>query len=218
MTARGAALALVRAAALTALVVAALAWRPVAARADEVAELIAEGDARAAAGDRRGALDAYEDALRRDADRRVVYDRATPLWIAEGAWADGVAWLEKATLRQPRYAAGWYALGYLYRRTGQIAAAVGAYQEFLALRPGDPSGTFGLAIALELADRPTDAARAYRRYLAVERDPARDPYRAQARAAIDRLVPAPANWRDALHAVVTGGATFAAWPVLAAPR
>ncbi len=196
------------------LAVSMIAARP--AHADEVTALIAAGDAEVAAGDPRGALTLYVKALTRDPDRLEAYDRATPLWIAAQAWDDARAWLEKATLRQPRYAAGWYALGYVYRRTGRHAAAVGAYQEYTVLRPGDAAGRFGLAVALELADQRDAAARAYRRYLASERDPARAAYRAQARAALDRLVVVPTTWRGALLAIVTGEATAAAWPVFVA--
>ncbi len=185
------------------------------ARADEVTALIAEGDALAGAGEPAAALARYEKALARDPDRLAAYDRATPLWIAAQAWDVATTWLEKATLRQPRYAAGWYALGYVYRRTGRAGAAVGAYQEYVVLRPDDAAGVLGLAIAHELAGEADDAARAYRRYLARERDPARAAYRAQAREALARVVPPPPTARAAALAIVTGEATWAAWAVLA---
>jgi tetratricopeptide (TPR) repeat protein len=185
------------------------------AHADEVGALVAEGDALAAKGDDAGALRRYVKALVKDPDRLDVYDRATPLWIAAQAWDDAIAWLEKATLRQPRYAGGWYALGYVYRRTGRNAAAVGAYEEYLVLRPKDLDGQFGLAVSLELSDQRDAAIRAYRRYLARERDPKRAAYRAQAREALTRLVPVPATWRASLLAVVTGEATIDVWRVLA---
>jgi predicted Zn-dependent protease len=193
------------------LVVAAVLCAATAARADEVDELIAQGDVRAAAGDADGALVRYEKALAIDPDRLAVYDRAIPLWVAGEEWADAMTWLEKATLRDPHYAAGWYALGYVYRRTGRIAAAVLAYAEFVALRPDDSAGRFGLAVSHELADDGAAAIRAYRRYLALEQDPARAAYRAEARAAIERLTPAPASWTDALREIATGRATMAAW-------
>jgi predicted Zn-dependent protease len=183
------------------------------ARADDVSEKVDEGDTRATAGDTSGAIADYQQALALDPDRLAIYDKAIPLWIASEDWTDARAWLEKATLRQPRYAAGWYALGYVYRRTGHVAAAVGAYQEYTALRPDDAAGWFGLGVADELADDREPAATAYRRYLSLETDTARASYREKARAAIERLTPVPVNWADALDAIVTGRATLAAWAV-----
>jgi tetratricopeptide (TPR) repeat protein len=180
------------------------------AHADEVTEIVDEADVRAAAGDTRGALERYQKALAIDPDRLEIYDKAVPLWIESEAWANAAAWLEKATLREPSYASGWYALGYVYRRTGRVTAAVLAYQEFVALRPRDAAGHWGLAISEELADDPA-AVRSYRRYLALETDPERAAYRAKAREAIERLTPAPATWSEALRAIATGRATRAAW-------
>jgi tetratricopeptide (TPR) repeat protein len=188
------------------------------ARADETGELVVEGDVRAAAGDVSGALARYQKALAQDPDRLDVYDKAVPLWIAAEDWTDATTWLEKATLREPRYAAGWYALGYVYRRTGRIAAAVGAYQEYVALRPQDAAGRFGLAVAAEIAGDRAAALASYRRYLAMEHDASRSGYRAEARIAIERLTPAPATWAEALDAIVTGRATLSAWTrIVAAP-
>ncbi len=187
------------------------------AHADEVGTLVTEADVRAAAGDNRGALERYEKALAIDPDRLEIYGKAVPLWIAEEAWADAAAWLEKATLRDPAYADGWYALGYVYRRTGKIAAAVLAYREFVALRPDDAAGRWGLAVSEELADEP-GAAASYRRYRALERDPDRAAYRVKAREAIERLTPAPTTWSEAIRAIATGRATFSAWKFIAARR
>ena len=200
------------------LIVAVLAATRGPAHADEVGSIVAEGDLLAAAGDDDGALRAYEKALARDPDRLAIYDRATPLWIGHERWTAATAWLEKATLREPRYAAGWYALGYVYRRTGRVAAAVLAYEAYLALRPGDAAGRFGLPVARELDDQPEAALADSRRYLAIETDPARDGYRAQARAAIERLTPEPASWDAALVAVLTGRATVGAWRAFVTAR
>lgn len=187
------------------------------ARADDARELVDEGDALAAAGDAKAALAEYQKALALDPDRRAVYDKAIPLWIAGEDWPDATTWLEKATLRDPRYAQAWYALAYVYRRTARVAAAVGAYEEYVMLRPDDAAGRLGLAIADEMADDRDGALAAYRRYLRLETDPARATYRAQARAAIERLTPAPATWSDAASSIITGRATLAAWIRFAHP-
>ena len=157
----------------------------------------------AAPGDEAGALRPYEKALGRDPTEGGLRPGAR---VDRGErWTAAIAWLEKATLREPRYAAGWYALGYVYRRTGRVAAAVLAYEAYVALRPGDAAGRFGLAVARELDDQLDAAVADYRRYLASEADPARSSYRAQARTAIDRLTPAPASWRRPPGAVRPGG-------------
>jgi tetratricopeptide (TPR) repeat protein len=168
------------------------------------------GDLRATAGDKDGALDRYRHALDADPDMIAVYDKAIPLWIAGGRWAEAATYLERATLRHPGFAHAWYALGYIYRQERRFEAAIAAYQESTALQAGDSEPWFGLAASYEAAGRGPDAIVAYRTYRRLERDPARASYRRDARAAIDRLLGAPADWSDALWRLVLDGGDRAA--------
>jgi tetratricopeptide (TPR) repeat protein len=190
--------------ALTALAAPARAGRP------EALVLLAEGDALAAAGDRDGALGRYRVAIGEDPDLLTIYDHAVPLWIEAQRWDEATRYLERATVRHPDWAHGWYTLGFLYRKTSKPMAAALAYQECAALRPGDASPWYGLAVAHEMLGDGPSAVRAWRRYRKLERDPERASYRAEASRAIDRLLGPPATAAAAARrALVDGGA--AAW-------
>jgi protein O-GlcNAc transferase len=183
---------------------------PARAGRPEALVMLAEGDALAAAGDRDGALARYRVAIGEDPDLLTIYDHAVPLWIDAQRWDEAMRYLERATMRHPDWAHGWYTLGFLYRKTNKLMAAVLAYQECAALRPGDASPWYGLAVAHELLGDGPGAVRAWRRYRALERDPARAAYRGEATRAVDRLLgPPPSVAAAARRALVDGGA--AAW-------
>jgi len=198
-----------RRAALIAAVVASLA-EPVHAGRPQAQELVAEGDALAAAGDRDGALARYRAAVVEDPDLIVAYDHAVPLWFATQRWDEAGRYLERATVRHPEWPGGWYALGFVYRKTNRADAAVAAYQEYAALRPGEAAPWYGLAASFEMAGDVTNAVRAWRRYRALERDADRALYRAEAERAIDRLLGPPHGWRDAMRRWMTDGGGAAA--------
>jgi tetratricopeptide (TPR) repeat protein len=182
--------------------------------------LVDEGTLRAQAGDRDGALARYEKAMDDDPDLLDAYDAAIPLWLDGKRWTEATTYLERATVRHGDYAAGWYALGFVYRQQQRWDRAVAAYEESTGLQPGDAAPWYGLAASYEGAARRGDAVRAYRAYRARERDPARAKFRADARAAISRLLGPPADWRDAvLRLALDGGdrAAFAAAAKLARP-
>jgi tetratricopeptide (TPR) repeat protein len=193
-----------------AVLVACLVAAPARADRPQALVLLAEGDALAAAGDRDGALARYRAAISEDPDLLPAYDHAVVLWFETQRWAEAVRYLERATTRHPEWAHGWYSLGFVYRKTGQLEAAIFAYEECAAMRPGDADPWYGLAVARELSGDLTGAMRAWRRYVALEVDPAKAAYRAEARRAIDRLLGPPRDWTDAfVRALVDGGA--AAW-------
>lgn len=180
---------------------------PASAGRPQAQILLAEGDALAAAGDRDGALARYREAIAEDPDLMAAYDHAVPLWFETQRWAEAARYLERATTRHPEWAYGWYSLGYVYRKTGQLEAAVMAYEECAAMRPTEADPWYGLAVSHELSGDVTNAVRAWRRYLVLERDDAKAAYRAEARRAVDRLLGPPRGWGDAfVRAVVDGGA------------
>jgi len=200
--------------AVVAIVFGCLAWAvaPASAAAGrpQALALLAEGDALAAAGDRDGALVRYRAAIAEDPDLVAAYDHAVPLWFDTQRWTEAAHYLERATTRHPDWAYGWYSLGFVYRKTGQLDAAVAAYEECAAMRPGDADPWYGLAVSRELSGDITNAVRAWRRYLVLEVDPEKGAYRTEARRAIDRLLGPPRDWRDAfVRALVDGGP--AAW-------
>jgi tetratricopeptide (TPR) repeat protein len=97
--------------------------------------------------------------------------------------------LERATLRHPDYAFGWYALGYAYRQIRRYDLAVMCYETFVALRPDEADPHFGLAMAHKAAGETAATRLALQRYLQLERRPERAAFVARARAELDRLGP-----------------------------
>jgi len=172
--------------------------------------LLAEGDALAAAGDRDGALVRYRAALAEDVDLLVVYDHAIPLWFEAGRWVEAARYLERATARHPEWAHGWYALGFIYRKTDRPAAAALAYQEYIALRPGEAEPWYGLAVSHELEGATPRAVWAWRRYLALERRTDLSSFRAEAHHAIERLLGPPRGWREGVRRFLIDGGGAAA--------
>jgi tetratricopeptide (TPR) repeat protein len=188
------------------------------ARADRptARALMEEGDLHATAGDKDGALDRYRKAIDADPDLLAVYDKAIPLWFDSRRWTEAAAYLERATARHPSFAHAWYALGFVYRESRRWDAAIAAYQESVALEAGDAEPWWGLAASYEGAGRAADAVRGYRTYRALEHDAARLRFRAEARAAIARLLGPPTDWRDAVWRLALDGGDRAAWTAAAA--
>jgi tetratricopeptide (TPR) repeat protein len=149
--------------------------------------LVEQGDERAAAGELDAAVALYQRALAADADYLPAYEAAAPLWFSRGEHERAARELERATLRHPRFAFGWYALAYAYRRLDRPALAITAYESFLALRPRDAAGHYGLAVASLQAGRAETARRAFERYLELETDPARASFVARARRELAAL-------------------------------
>ena len=187
------------------------------ARADRATAraLVEEGELHAQAGDKDGALARYVQAIADDPDLLAAYDDAIPLWLEGKRWTDAAAYLEKATARHPDFAHGWYALGFVYRQQQRWDRAVAAYEESTGLQPSDAAPWYGLAASYDGAGRAADAVRAYRIYRVRERDPAAARFRADARAAIARLLGPPADWRDAVLRLALDGGDRAAWAAAA---
>jgi Flp pilus assembly protein TadD len=144
-------------------------------------ELIAEGQAET---DDELALARFEQAIDEDIDALEAYEAAIPLWIQAGQLPAMRRRLERVTLRHPRFAPAWYALGYAYRQAGRPELAVLAYRSYVSLRPGDAAPYFGLAMAYKSSGELARAERTFLRYLRMEKDPARAAFVDQARAQV----------------------------------
>lgn len=144
-------------------------------------ELIAEGRAET---DDELALARFEQAIDEDVDALAAYEAAIPLWIRTGQLTAMRRRLERVTLRHPRFAPAWYALGYAYRQAGRPELAVLAYRSYVSLRPSEAAPYFGLAMAYKSSGEPARAERTFLRYLRMERDPAQAAFVDQARAQV----------------------------------
>jgi tetratricopeptide (TPR) repeat protein len=143
-------------------------------------------------GDEEAALTRFHQSIRSDPDYLPAYEHAIPLWFQLGRSADARPRLEHLTLRCQGCAFAWYALGGLYRRTGEHNLAIQAYREYLNLRPADPDALFGLGMALwALSDE--RAPSVLRHYLRQEKRPERSAYRAQVERMLAQLDVAPST-------------------------
>ena len=163
-------------------------WAP-SAHADRATARLhfEQGLAAERAGEVAEALTLYQQAIAEDADFSPAYERATPLWMQEGAFDAAIRALEHFSLRHPEQAFAWYALAYAYRRIGRPEHAALSYESYIALRPQDATPYFGLGmVRLDVGD--TRGARAaFETYVRMENDPGRAAFVEQARVELTRL-------------------------------
>lgn len=141
-----------------------------------------------ASGQKTQALALYERAIAEDADYTAAYERAARLWISERSFERAIRHLERFTLRHPNRAFAWYTLAYAYRRTKRYEYAALAYEMYIDLRPREATPYFGLGMARLRLHDPNGARAAFERYIAMERDPARQAFVEQARRELHTLV------------------------------
>lgn len=120
-------------------------------------EQYARARALAAAGQSAMAVEAYTLLLARSPGNADVLLGRGLAHARQQQWTQAQADLAAATAAAPTYADAWNALGDVYRWSGQPAKAVGAYDQVLALRPGDATATASRASA-ERAMAPGAAA------------------------------------------------------------
>ncbi|MCP4449773.1 MAG: tetratricopeptide repeat protein [Myxococcales bacterium] len=147
-------------------------------------ELTRLGVVWASRGDAAEALRYYQRAIASDHDYARSYELALPLWLQSGEESRARKELENLTLRCPKCAFAWYALGTLYRRAQRFDLSVLAYEAYLGRRPGDPDAVFGMAMALVALKDPRAHA-TLERYVALEKRPERSKYRERVLHLID---------------------------------
>jgi tetratricopeptide (TPR) repeat protein len=85
--------------------------------------------------------------------------------MAQGRLAEAADLLGEALAAAPDDARAWHALGVARAQQGHLARAVDALERAVDLGPAAPAARRDLAIALDLAGRPGEAARQYRAFL-----------------------------------------------------
>ena len=173
--------------------------------------LTGEGDEARARGDHAVALERYRAAIDADPDMLDPYLRAFPLWLEAEGLDEAARYFERGASRHPEWPQLWYSLAYVYRRQHRTDAALGAYAEYVRLRPTDPAPYFGMAILEEEVGNVPAAIVAYRRYRLLEIDPARSDFRRQARRAVARLAPWQKRWQEHVVRLFGDGADAEGW-------
>jgi len=96
------------------------------------------------------AIGAYRQALELPLDTRLNLGarlNLAALLMQQGALDEAIQLTVTATQRAPEVALGWYNLGLMQRRRGDIAAALQAYERALSLNPDHPETHQNLAVA-----------------------------------------------------------------------
>lgn len=113
----------------------------------------------ARAGDSRGAIPHYEEAIR----LRPTYAEAwSNLGLAQAQQGDlggATSSLQEAVRLKPEYSAGWSNLGMIRARRGQTGEAIGAYREALRLQPANADAHGNLGATLDAQGAGDDALR-----------------------------------------------------------
>ena len=124
-----------------------------------------------------GAIACYRQALEIPLDTRISLGARLNLaarLMEQGQLVEAIALTQTATQRAPEVALGWYNLGLMQRRHGNIAAALEAYQRALELDPNNAECHQNNAVA-RLMGGDIDGARAgFRRAIALLKEQGRD--------------------------------------------
>jgi arylsulfatase A-like enzyme/Flp pilus assembly protein TadD len=139
-------------------------------------------------GDVGAAAAAFERSLELDAGNANAANNLGNAWRAAGRAGDAERALRRAIALAPDWADPLNGLGALEVARGRTAAGLDLFERALALDPRRHEIRLNRAIALDTLGRRTEAAAAYREFLAVTaREPSYGPQREAARALLSRL-------------------------------
>ena len=117
-----------------------------------------------------GSVSCYRQALAIPLDPRISLGARLNLaarLMEQGELDEAIRLTQTATQRAPEVALGWYNLGLMQRRRGEIAAALDAYSQALALDPNNASCHQNRAVALLLGGDIEGARSAFRTAIAL---------------------------------------------------
>ena len=117
--------------------------------ATELASLLTEATARAAAGDRGAARAAYRDALRLAPERADLWHNLGALCAADGERDEALAAFAQAARQRGAWAEPWHARGHVLFAAGDLEGALAAFGEAVARDPAHVAAQVNLALTLE---------------------------------------------------------------------
>jgi superkiller protein 3 len=127
------------------------------ARADEAADLIAEGEAQLEGGELVNAVDSLERAVEADPDSAYARLRLGGAYLLQRRYNDAIAILQGAIGLEPTNAAAFSALGLAYLHQGRYGEARAALEEAKRLDPAKAEDVDRILSGLEAAPAPSDA-------------------------------------------------------------
>lgn len=164
------------------------------ARASPASEAIDRATRLKAAGDKAGAMAAYQEATRLEPGNALAHNEVGTLLFESGKSDEAIAEFKLAAEADGSYALAYYNYAFAARKAGRYTEAVEAYQHYAQLKPDDPDAKYGLAESFRALGRNTAAATAYEEYAAQETRPSEQPWveKAKGYAAELRAHPSPA--------------------------
>jgi tetratricopeptide (TPR) repeat protein len=109
-----------------------------------------------ALGDTKGAIKAYEDALKRSPDRDDIAISLGNVYFAEENYDEAIKAYEKAVSAWPS-SDNHYALGQAYMNAGRYSEADKEFNTILRMDPDKPNGNYGLGLNFSRQGRYEDA-------------------------------------------------------------
>src|SRR5205807_8446039 len=97
--------------------------------------ILADGEAKLAAGDLDGALQAFERAVAAAPRSAVARSKLGLTYVHKQRWDDAAAEFSRAIQLDPTYAPAYSNLGNVYRERGQIDQAIAQYQKAISMDP-----------------------------------------------------------------------------------
>ena len=97
--------------------------------------ILADGEAKLAAGDLAGALQAFERAVAAAPRSAVARSKLGLAYVHTQRWDDAAAEFTRAIQLDPTYAPAYSNLGNVYRERGQIDQAIAQYQKAISMDP-----------------------------------------------------------------------------------
>ncbi len=130
--------------------------------AKDPSPFIAQGEERRAAGDLRGALEAFTQACEAAPSSAHAHNKLGTCYVDLERWDDAFAEFSKATQLDPRYAPGHSNLGNVYRERGRLDEAVACYQRAIAMDADYWVAHQNLGVVFKQQGRIGDAVREFK--------------------------------------------------------
>lgn len=128
----------------------------------DLASLVAEGEALLAAEDRDGAVSVFQKAIALSPSSALAHSKLGIAYVHRRQWEDALAEFSRAIQLDPRYAPAHSNLGNVYRERGQLDQAVACYQKAIAVDPDYWVAHQNLGIVYKEQGRLGDAVREFK--------------------------------------------------------
>ena len=125
-------------------------------------DLIAEGEAKLAAGDMDGALAVLQRAVAAAPTSALAHSKLGVIYVRKQQWDTAASEFSKAIQLDPTYAPAYSNLGNVYRERGQLDHAIAQYQKAISMDPDYWVAHQNLGIVYKQQGRVGEAVREFK--------------------------------------------------------